>query len=177
MAIDTTKTINIAKVLASTHVSGVTSDKLNVTSIDGLFTLGYDSTTGTIFVTEQDPLWAKNTDSENLVTAQDFITGYTQAGSNIDVRDFSRLEVGLIFTANDNSGSTNNIKFLSNMDNGAVNYGKTTASDYIYEVGGVDVDTGYSIDVLGKTYITVWIETDLIVSTQATATINIAKQY
>ena len=178
MAIDTTKTINAAKVLADTYTSGTTVGSINVSiggqsPDDSLIIASYDSLLDLLKVQEQSPLWAKNTETEPLVSAKDITGTTTQQGNDIDVRDYKTLGVYCNFVSSGSTGNT--LSFNMKHDDGANDYVLETAGDYTKTIGDSDIKIAYFLDVEAVAYVSVWALTTG--GGFGNLTIDIIKQY
>jgi len=160
MAVDIENTHNISDILADVYSSGITLGALNVSiggqdaGSAGLVIAGYDDLLDLLKTQEQSPLWAKNTDTENLVSAKDITGTTTQQGNDIDVRDYKTLGVYCNFVSSGSTGNT--ITFNMKHDDGANDYVLETSGDYDKTIGDADIKIAYFLDVQAVAYVSVW---------------------
>jgi len=137
----------------------------------------YDSSTNTEMTTVLNPVWDRYTDSEELVSAQDLTSSYVDFGSEIDLRGYSKLVVGVIKDVNDSQDV--DMKIL-----GKTVFGGTDEYDIdsipverLWSGAGSDGKTMYVFDITGIPVVQVQAKAGVAGATPGNLTINIMKVY
>lgn len=170
-----TNTIVISAAVGDTMTS---TDKIHIQLVSGIAT---DEGLDVIKTTVQNPIHARYTDAENLVTASDIGASdgvYVDQGSEIDCRGYKTIGVFVNFTQN--TSTTNTLKILSKHESeGSDEYVLETEADYIKTLGDDDIKIAYFFNVESIPYIQIQSAAADVADSgdEGALTIDIVKEY
>lgn len=135
----------------------------------------YDPSTNSQMVSPLKNVWNQYTDAEVLVTAQDLTGSYADFGSEIDMRGYTHLRVGIVLDVNDSTNIT--LKLLGLNESGG--------SDEFEIEGGLtqaiahtaDAKFSYEFDVKGSPFIQLQAIAGTVGATAGDLTLSVSKQF
>lgn len=126
---------------------------------------------------DQSPIWSRYSDGELLEDAQELTSSYTDIGSEIDVKGYTKLGVFVIADTNDSQDVL--MKTLAKYEYGGVNeFDLDTAGETTLWSGtSSDFKKYYEIDVGAIPFIQLQVKAGTVGTTAGNLTIYITKKY